>query len=125
MIALHVSFTQIGTASLRNIGSFLQYSGLDQFVGGSVGCQQSLSSQIDEEIAQFGNEEIQRMSDQMPEKMICVAEDETFHPGKMCLVVIEPVSNYIVLECYAEKARTPTFLERQKKPGKSQDTHLS
>jgi len=109
LIAIHVSFTKTGTASLRNISSFLQYSGLDQFVAGSVGSQHDLSNKIDKAIAQFGSEEIQRLSAEMPEKLICVAEDETFHPGKMCLVVIEPVSNYIVLECYAEKRDSETW----------------
>ncbi len=111
LIALHVSFTKVGTASLRNITSFLKSTGLDQFVGGSVGHQHGLSKQIDEQISAFGNEEIQRLAAQMPERLICVAEDETFHPGKMCLVVIEPVSNYIVLECYAEKRDSETWTQ--------------
>jgi len=109
LIALHVCFTKIGAASIRNITSFLKYTGLDQFVAGSVGSQHSFSKQIDEQICGFGHEETQRMAAQMPEKLICVAEDETFHPDKMCLVVIEPVSNYIVLECYAEKRDSATW----------------
>lgn len=36
----------------------------------------------------------------MPKKMIMLCEDETFHP-EICLVAIEPVSNFILVERYA------------------------
>jgi hypothetical protein len=109
LIALHVCFTKVGAASIRNITSFLQYVGLDQFTASSVSHQHTLNKQIDEQICAYGEEETQRMAAEMPERLICVAEDETFHPNKMCLVVIEPVSNYIVLECYAEKRDSQTW----------------
>ncbi len=38
----------------------------------------------------------------MPKKKISVAQDETFHP-KTCLVAIEPISDFILLEQYSEK----------------------
>ena len=108
-VALHVCFTKVGTASIRNVTSFLGQTGLDQFVASSVGSQHALSRRIDEEIVSFGKYETQRMAAQMPEKQICVAQDETFHPDKMCLVVMDPVSNYIILECYAEKRDSETW----------------
>jgi hypothetical protein len=38
----------------------------------------------------------------MPHKNITVAQDETFHP-EICLVAIEPVSDFILVERYSEK----------------------
>ena len=43
-------------------------------------------------------------------KEITVCEDETFHP-ETCLVAIEPVSNYILLETYAPDRKAETWTE--------------
>jgi hypothetical protein len=44
----------------------------------------------------------------MAPKEITVCEDETFHP-EICLVAIEPISNYLLLEQYAEARDTATW----------------
>ena len=44
----------------------------------------------------------------MPHREITLCEDETFHP-QICLVAIEPVSNFLVLEEYAAKRDAPTW----------------
>ena len=44
----------------------------------------------------------------MPSREITLCEDETFHP-QICLVAIEPVSNFLVLEEYAAKRDAPTW----------------
>ena len=109
LISLHVCFTKVGAASVRNVSSFLIQTGLDHFVAASVGSQQELSKRIDQQIVCFGQEQTRRLAESMPKKLICVAEDETFHPDKMCLVVIEPVSNFILLETYADKRDSETW----------------
>jgi len=38
----------------------------------------------------------------MPKKKISICQDETFHPD-ICLVAMEPVSNFILLEKYDKK----------------------
>jgi len=43
-------------------------------------------------------------------KQITVCQDETFHP-ETCLVAIEPVSNYILLEKYAENRTAATWTQ--------------
>jgi len=55
-------------------------------------------------IGQFGDMEKARLSMLLPEKLITLCEDETFHP-QTCLVAIEPEANYIILEKY-EKNRS-------------------
>ncbi len=49
-----------------------------------------------------------RLSLLMPKKRISLCEDETFHP-QVCLVVIEPNSNYIILEKYAKDRSGATW----------------
>ena len=44
----------------------------------------------------------------MPHREISLCEDETFHP-QICLVAIEPVSNFLILEEYAAKRDAPTW----------------
>jgi len=51
---------------------------------------------------QFSSDEGQRLALEMPQKKISICQDETFHP-EICLVAIEPVSNFILLEDYSEK----------------------
>jgi hypothetical protein len=44
----------------------------------------------------------------MPSKSITICEDETFHP-ETCLVAIEPFSNFILVEKYAQDRKTETW----------------
>jgi PAS domain-containing protein len=44
----------------------------------------------------------------MPRREVTLCEDETFHP-QICLVGLEPVSNFIVLERYAEDRSAATW----------------
>jgi hypothetical protein len=52
-------------------------------------------------VVEFGQAERARLGAAMPTRTIGLCEDETF-PPEVCLVGIEPVSNFIVLERYAE-----------------------
>ena len=54
---------------------------------------------MEEAIVDFGKSEQTRLAKQMEQKEITVCQDETFHPD-VCLVAIEPASNYILLEKY-------------------------
>ncbi len=100
LTAVHFEFGQNGLASIRNICKFLQLSGLHPFVASSYGVHQQISQQMEESIGEFAQLEQAHLSKNMAEKKITLCEDETFHP-EVCLVAIEPVSNYIVLEEYA------------------------
>ena len=42
------------------------------------------------------------------DRNITLCEDETFHP-QICLVAIEPVSNFLILEAYADKRDAVTW----------------
>ena len=103
----HVSFTKDGTASIHNVSDFLERSGLSPFVASSYSYQRRASEQLDDNIIQFGKIEDKRLGRQMPVKIITLCEDETFHP-EICLVAIEPVSNFILVERYTMNRKTET-----------------
>ncbi|MFN2197107.1 MAG: DUF6399 domain-containing protein, partial [Anaerolineales bacterium] len=108
--AAHVSFTKDGTASIHNVSDFLERSGLSPFVASSYSAQRRVSEQMNEKIIEFGKIEDTRLGQQMPAKTITLCEDETFHP-EICLVAMEPVSNYILVERYAMNRETQTWNE--------------
>ena len=67
---------------------------MDQFIASSYGSQQAVSAQMERAVVSYGTREQATLSATMPAKEITVCEDETFHP-EICLVAMEPVSNYI------------------------------
>jgi len=81
---------------------------LDRFVATSYGAQRAIAANIEEAIVRFGIEERDRLAPQMPEREITLCEDETFHP-QICLVAMDAVSNFIILEEYAAKRDAPTW----------------
>jgi len=106
--AAHLEFTKNGAASIHNISNFLKLSGLSPFIASSYPSQRRIASQMDEKIIAFEEDERRRLSPKMPQKSITICEDETFHP-QICLVAIEPVSNFILVEKYAEDRKTETW----------------
>jgi len=106
--AAHLEFTKNGVASIHNVSNFLKMIGLSQFVGTSYSSQRRIASVMDEAIITFGEKESEQLSQEMPQKIISICEDETFHP-ETCLVAIEPFSNFILVEKYADDRKTKTW----------------
>ena len=99
--AAHFEFTKVGVASIHNVSNFLKACGLGPFVACSYTTHQRISKKMDKELIKFGRCEHAYLAGQMPTKAITLVEDETFHP-QICLVAIEAVSNFIILERYVE-----------------------
>lgn len=108
--AAHLEFTKSGAASIHNVSNFLKMCGLSVFVASSYPSQRRIAFQMDEKIIAFEQDERERLAAKMPAKAITVCEDETFHP-QICLVGTESVSNYILVEKYAEDRKTETWAE--------------
>jgi len=108
LVAAHYEFNKKGTASIHNISNFIKLIGLDPFIASSYTTQNRVSNNMDAQIIQFAEVEGGKMSLSMPKKKISLAEDETFHP-EICLVAIEPVSNYIIAEKYADDRTSNTW----------------
>ncbi len=80
----------------------MELSGLNAFVAGSYGTQQKVAGAIEREVVSFGDQERDDLTPKMAPKNVSVCEDETFHPD-VCIVAIEPISNFIILEMYVKR----------------------
>ena len=100
VLALHLVFQQHGTAGIRPVCRFLQLAQLAAFVATSYGAQQHLATLLQDLLGQYDQEQRQQLAPTMPPKDITLCEDENFHGAQPCLVAIEPLSNFLVLETY-------------------------
>lgn len=56
----------------------------------------------------YAEQERERLAPGMPPRKISLCEDETYHP-EICLVALEPVSGFILRECYAADRSAATW----------------
>ena len=110
VLAAHLVTTLVGPGGIRLVCLLLELSGLDRFVAASYGAQQKVSGALEEAVVEFGQEERDRLAESMEPQQITVCEDETFHP-ETCLVAIEPASNFILVERYAESRKAKEWTQ--------------
>lgn len=106
--AAHFVFTKDGVASIHNVSTFLNLSGLSPFVASSYSTQQRVSNKMDDSMIEFEESVRPELSQNMPAKKISLTEDETFHP-QICAVSMEPVSNFIIVEKYVDNREGETW----------------
>lgn len=106
--ALQFVMNQVGSCGIRLVSIVLRLSYLDYFVASSYETLRERGVLMEEAIVSFGREEQKRLADGMPIKSISIVEDETYHHNP-CLVAMEPVSNFILLEKYQEKRDAATW----------------
>jgi hypothetical protein len=109
LLAVHLVFQQNGTAGLRPLCRFLELAQLAPFVAASYGTHQRLATLLQDLLAQYDQEQRQRLAPHMPAKAITLCEDENFHGAQPCLVAIEPLSNFLVLETYQPQRDAATW----------------
>jgi Family of unknown function (DUF6399) len=109
LLALHLVFQQHGIAGIRPLCLFLQLSQLDRFLAPSYGSQQQLAALLQQLLAQYDLEQRQVLAPTMPTKDISLCHDENFHGAQPCLVAIEPLSNFLVLEAYRPQRDADTW----------------
>jgi uncharacterized protein DUF6399 len=97
VLGIHLVCTEVGACGIRLVCLLLKLIGLDRFVAVSYGAQQQVNRHVEEAIVAYRREESARLAKDMPAQAITLAKDETF-TGGLCLVAIEPKSNYILLE---------------------------
>ncbi len=97
VLALHLVCVEVGACGIRLVCLLWQLTGLHRFVGASYGTQHQVNRRVEEAIVAYRHDESTRLAREMPPKDITLTQAETF-TGGLCLVGIEPVSNYIVLE---------------------------
>jgi len=111
VLAAFVAFHERGACGLRLIDYFLQLAQLDRFVASSRGALQPLAAHLEAELGTFDDEQRPLLAKQMAPKNIAVTADENFHGQDPCLVAIEPVSNFILVECYRDRRDADTWTQ--------------
>jgi uncharacterized protein DUF6399 len=114
VVAAHFTFNQVGPGGVRLMSLFLRLSRLDCVVAASKTAQHDVAVAMEGLIEQFGRTQRQRLAATMAPKRIGLCEDETFHRGQMCLVGMEPLSGFVLLEMHSKLRDEPTWTEAMK-----------
>lgn len=101
VLAFHLVCLEVGACGIRLACLFLKLTGLDRFVAASYGAQHKVNREVEQAIVVYREDETARLAKDMPHQDITLTKDETF-TGGLCLVAIEPVSNFIILEQLAQ-----------------------
>ena len=92
---------EVGACGIRLVCLFLHLTGLNRFVAASYGAQQPVNRRVEEAIVVYHQDETARLATDMPRKDLTVTQDETF-TGGLCLITMDPESNFIILEQLAQ-----------------------
>src|SRR5262245_21703943 len=95
-IAFHLVCVEVGACGIRLVCLFLHLTGLNRFVAAAYGAQQQVNCQVEHAIVDYRQSETARLARAMPPKELTVTQDETF-TGGLCLITMEPESNFIIL----------------------------
>jgi hypothetical protein len=109
VLALFLSFLFRGACGLRLLSDFLRLAQLDRFVAPSTGALHDLGCAIQADLAAFAAAELPRLADGLPHRHIALVADENFHGADVCLVAAEPVSNFLLVEQYAQRRDEKTW----------------
>ena len=110
VVVAQLVITLLAGAGVRVVCQFLELSGLSAFVGASYGTQQQINAALESAVVALAEEQRRALAEGMPPRQVTVCEDETFHP-EVCLVGLEPVSNFILLEQYAKDRTAATWTQ--------------
>jgi Family of unknown function (DUF6399) len=111
VLAALSTFQLENACGIRPISTFLQRAGLDRFVASSRGALHPLAAWLESDLVAFRDAEQPDLARQMKPRTISLVPDEHFHAGKPCLVAAEPVSNFILVECYRDRRDADTWKE--------------
>jgi hypothetical protein len=101
VVAFHMVCVEVGACGIRLVCLFLNLTGLNRFVAASYGAQQQINVQIEQAMVAYDQDETARLAKAMPKKDLTVTQDETF-TGGLCLITIDPDSNFILVEQLAQ-----------------------
>ena len=109
VLALFLVFLFRASCGLRSLGLFLRLTQLDRFVASSHGALHELAGAIEADLGAFSDQERVRLGEGLAARDIALVADEHFHADQPCLVAIEPASNFILVEQYADRRDAATW----------------
>ncbi len=98
-----------GPGGIRGMQEYLRNTGLDFFIAASEGALQKFWVRCENHILEFGEREEKLLAARMRHRKITVGLDEMFRARRPCLVAIEVVSNYILIEKFTEDRKAETW----------------
>ena len=108
VIAFHLVCVEVGACGIRLVCLFLHLTGLNRFVAASYGAQQQVNLHVEHAMVTYHHDETARLANDMPHKDLTVTQDETF-TGGLCLITMDPESNFIILEQLAQARDQTTW----------------
>ena len=109
LVAAHLAMCWMGAGGIRLVCFFVTAAGLGPFIANSYGAQHGIAAELQAALVEFGSAERARLAAAMPAREITLCEDETFLKEGICLVAVEPVSGFVVLEEFAERRDAETW----------------
>lgn len=113
VMAAHHSI-HYGCGGIGSLQEFLGLSGLNQFVASSNGALQEFANRYEEHIIAFGEAQEAQSAKTMKRRKITAGLDEMFRKGCPCLVAIDVVSNFILLEKFTQDRKAETWTNELK-----------
>src|ERR1700738_1591424 len=103
-----------GHGGVRGLKGFLHLSHLNKFVASSVGALHAFVVRSEEHILTFGaNQEI-LLAQNLKQRKITAGLDEMYRGNHPCLVAIEVISGYILLEKFTDNRTAETWANELK-----------
>lgn len=113
-----------GHGGIRGLQEFLELSHLNNFVASSVGALHAFVVRSEKHILTFGaNQEI-LLAQNLKQRKITAALDEMYRGKHPCLVAIEIVSGYILLEKFTDSRTAETWANELKPKLEKLDVQL-
>lgn len=113
-----------GHGGIRGLQEFLQLSQLNNFVASSEGALHAFVVRSEEHMLTFGvNQEI-LLAQNLKKRTITAGLDEMYRGNHPCLVAIEIVSGYILLEKFTDNRTAETWVKELKPKLESLDVQL-
>ena len=109
LLSVLLVFHHRNPCGLHAVSQFLELVDLHHFVGASYGALYDLDQHLQDDLIRFGQEERQRLTPGMTAKDIVLCGDEHFHSACVCLIAMEPVSNFILVEGYYARRDSQTW----------------
>lgn len=115
VLAIEFVMSQLGHCGVRLIQCLYELSHLDRLVACSTGTLSGRIKQMESNMIDYGEQQEVQLVKSMPtDKTITCCLDETF-PSGICLVAMEPVSNFILLEEMAARRDAATWADAMDK----------
>ena len=111
VLSTFMIFHQNGNSGIPDLHEYFNMAEVNKFVGTSISALQKIGKTLDKQTILFGQEESERLAQNMPHKNIPGALDENFIMDEMTLILMDPVSGFILAEQIEEKRDGETWFK--------------